>query len=95
MASRNPGCGVHRLQDGLPVGVEIPGCAPGELARAEQDITEISEPGQNSGEIRMALAALRIAQGDPHAATVALAPVLSGAAPVPRRPGWRSPACWR
>jgi hypothetical protein len=43
----------------------------------------------------MALAALRIAQGDPHAATVALAPVLSGAAPVPRRPGWRSPACWR
>jgi LuxR family maltose regulon positive regulatory protein len=59
----------------------------GELARAEQDIAEISESGQNSGEIRMALAALRIAQGDPHAATVALAPVLSGAAPVP-------PATW-
>jgi LuxR family maltose regulon positive regulatory protein len=59
----------------------------GELGRAEQDIAEISEPGQNSGEIRMALAALRIAQDDPHAATVALAPVLSGAVPV-------APATW-
>jgi LuxR family maltose regulon positive regulatory protein len=35
----------------------------------------------------MALAALRIAQDDPHAATVALAPVLSGAVPV-------APATW-
>jgi LuxR family transcriptional regulator, maltose regulon positive regulatory protein len=59
----------------------------GELGRAEQDIAEIGEPGQNSGEIRMALAALRIAQDDPHAATVALAPVLSGAVPV-------APATW-
>jgi LuxR family maltose regulon positive regulatory protein len=55
----------------------------GELGRAEQDIAEIGQPGQASGEIRLALAALRIAQGDPHAAAVALAPVLSGAAPVP------------
>jgi LuxR family transcriptional regulator, maltose regulon positive regulatory protein len=59
----------------------------GELGRAEQDIAEIGEPGQNSGDLRMAVAALRIAQDDPHAATVALAPVLSGAAPVP-------PATW-
>jgi len=35
----------------------------------------------------MALAALRIAQDDPHAATVALAPILSGAVPV-------APATW-
>src|SRR5690242_1926257 len=55
----------------------------GETGRAEQDITEIGEQGQLSGEIRMALAALRIAQDDPHAATAALAPVLSGATPVP------------
>jgi LuxR family transcriptional regulator, maltose regulon positive regulatory protein len=55
----------------------------GETERAEQDIAETGEQGQASGEIRMALAALRIAQGDPHAATVALAPVLTGAAPVP------------
>jgi LuxR family transcriptional regulator, maltose regulon positive regulatory protein len=55
----------------------------GEFGRAEQDIAEIGEKGRASGETRMALAALRIAQGDPHAATVALAPVLAGAAPVP------------
>jgi LuxR family maltose regulon positive regulatory protein len=55
----------------------------GEFGRAEQDIAELGEPGQASGEICLALAALRIAQDDPHAATVALAPVLSGAAPVP------------
>jgi LuxR family maltose regulon positive regulatory protein len=59
----------------------------GETGRAEQDIAEISEQGQLSGEIRMALAALRIAQDDPHAATVALAPILSGAVPV-------APATW-
>jgi LuxR family maltose regulon positive regulatory protein len=59
----------------------------GEFGRAEQDIAEIAEQGQLSGEIRMALAALRIAQDDPHGATVALAPVLSGAIPV-------APATW-
>src|SRR6185369_11846200 len=41
----------------------------GETGRAEQDIAEIGKQGQLSGEIRMALAALRIAQNDPHAAT--------------------------
>ena len=59
----------------------------GETGRAEQDIAEIGEQGPATGEIRMALAALRIAQDDPHAATVALAPVLSGAVPV-------APATW-
>jgi len=59
----------------------------GETGRAEQDIAEIAEQGQLSGEIRMALAALRIAQDDPDAATAALAPVLSGAVPV-------APATW-
>jgi LuxR family transcriptional regulator, maltose regulon positive regulatory protein len=55
----------------------------GETGRAEQDIAEIGEQGRASGDLRMAIAALRIAQDDPHAATVALAPVLSGAASVP------------
>jgi len=40
----------------------------------------------------MALAALRIAQGDPHAATAELAPVLDGAAPVPPTT-WLAHAC--
>jgi LuxR family maltose regulon positive regulatory protein len=64
----------------------------GETRRAEQDIAEIGEEGRASGEIRMALAALRIAQDDPHAATVALAPVLDGAAPVPPTT-WLAHAC--
>jgi LuxR family maltose regulon positive regulatory protein len=67
----------------------------GEFGRAEQDIAEISEQGRVTGEIRMALAALRIAPDDPHAATVVLAPVLSGAIPVAPATGCRSPACWR
>jgi LuxR family maltose regulon positive regulatory protein len=55
----------------------------GETGRAEQDIADSGEQGLASGDIRLALAALRITQDDPRAATAALAPVLSGAAPVP------------
>ena len=55
----------------------------GETGRAEQDVAEISEQGRASGEMRMAIAALRIAQDDPRAAVTALAPVLVGAAAVP------------
>jgi LuxR family maltose regulon positive regulatory protein len=59
----------------------------GETGAAEQDITGTGEHGQLSGEIRMALAALRIAQNDPRAATAALAPILDDATPV-------SPTTW-
>ena len=64
----------------------------GETGRAEQEIAEISEQGRASGEIGMALAVLRLGQGDPHGATVALAPVLSGAAPVSATT-WLAHAC--
>jgi LuxR family maltose regulon positive regulatory protein len=64
----------------------------GEVARAERDIAEIGEQASASGEMRVALAALRIAQDDPRAATVALAPVLSGAALVPPTT-WLAHAC--
>jgi LuxR family maltose regulon positive regulatory protein len=64
----------------------------GETGRAEQDIAETGEQGQASGEIRMALAALRISQDDPDGATAALAPVLSGAVPVPPTT-WLAHAC--
>ena len=56
----------------------------GEFGRAEQDLAEIGAEGRASGDVRMAEAALRIAQGAPHAAIVVLAPVLSGALIVPR-----------
>ncbi len=64
----------------------------GETGRAEQDVAEIGEQGRASGDIRMAVATLRIAQDDPHAATIALAPVLDGAAPVPPTT-WLAHAC--
>jgi LuxR family transcriptional regulator, maltose regulon positive regulatory protein len=64
----------------------------GEIGRAEQNIKESGPHGRTSGEIRMAVAALRLAQGDPHTATVELAPVLSRAAPVPPST-WLAHAC--
>ena len=59
----------------------------GETGRAEQDIAEISEQGRADGDMRLAIAVLRLAQDDPNAATAVLAPVLSRAVPVP-------PATW-
>ncbi|HEX4290759.1 MAG TPA: LuxR C-terminal-related transcriptional regulator [Trebonia sp.] len=61
----------------------------GETGRAERAIAGLDQPGR--GEIRNAVATLRLAQGDPRAATRALAPVLTGAAPVTNL-GWMSQA---
>jgi LuxR family transcriptional regulator, maltose regulon positive regulatory protein len=51
----------------------------GATEQAEQALAELSEQERGSGEMRAATAALRLAQGDPLAATVALGPVVSGA----------------
>jgi len=61
----------------------------GETGRVEEAIAEPEEGGR--GEIRNAIAALRLAQGDPRAATIALEPVLTGSAPVTNQ-GWMSQA---
>ena len=61
----------------------------GETGRVEQAIAELGQPGR--GEMRNAIAALRLAKGDPRAATLALAPVLTGSAPVTNL-GWMSQA---
>ena len=58
----------------------------GETERAEQVLAGLGEHDRDRGEIGVAAAVLRLAQDDPRAATVALAPVLDGSAPV----GWRS-----
>ena len=58
----------------------------GEIEDAEQVLAGLGERGRDRGEMRIAAAALRLAQHDPHAAIVALAPVLDGSAGV----GWRS-----
>jgi LuxR family transcriptional regulator, maltose regulon positive regulatory protein len=57
----------------------------GELEQAEQVLAELGDQDRDRGDIRTAVAALRLAQGDPQAATAALAPVLDGSAPVTNR----------
>ena len=59
----------------------------GEIEQAEEAFAELSEPDRERGETRTALAALRLAQDDPHAATAALAPVLDGSVLL-IRPTW-------
>jgi len=61
----------------------------GEIERAEQAIAGMDAQERERGELRMALAALRLAQDDPHAAIAALAPVLDGSAPLVW-PGWQA-----
>ncbi len=56
----------------------------GETEQAEQVLAGLDEHDRDRGEIRTAVAALRLAHADPHGATVALARVLDGTAPV----GW-------
>jgi LuxR family transcriptional regulator, maltose regulon positive regulatory protein len=48
----------------------------GETERAEQILAELSQEDREYAEIHIAAAALRLAQGDPHAAVAELAPVL-------------------
>ncbi len=50
--------------------------------RVEHVLAEMDEADRGSGEIRVAVAALRLAQDDPEAATVALAPVVDGSVPL-------------
>jgi LuxR family maltose regulon positive regulatory protein len=54
----------------------------GDLERAEQALADLGERDRGHGEMRIAAAVLRLAQDDPRAATVAVAPVLDGSAPV-------------
>ncbi|WP_410609477.1 LuxR C-terminal-related transcriptional regulator [Amycolatopsis sp. lyj-109] len=54
----------------------------GEPQRAEETLADLEEREREHGEVRIATAELRLAQADPHGATVALAPVLDGSARV-------------
>jgi LuxR family transcriptional regulator, maltose regulon positive regulatory protein len=56
----------------------------GDTERAGQALTDLGEQDRDRGEIRIAVAALRLAQADPQAAAAALGPVLDGSAPVSR-----------
>jgi LuxR family maltose regulon positive regulatory protein len=63
----------------------------GETERAEQALAALADQDRDAGAMRISLAALRLAQDNPHAAIAALAPVLDGSAPVPW-PGWLAQA---
>ena len=54
----------------------------GQTERAEQALAGLGDQDRDRGDMRVAIAVLRLAQGDPEAAAVALAPVLDGSAPV-------------
>jgi len=54
----------------------------GETEPAEHILADLSEQDREPGEVRIAVAALRLVQDDPLAATTALAPVLDASAPV-------------
>ena len=57
----------------------------GQTGRAEQALAELGEDERASAEMRTAVAALRLAAGDPQAAADALAPVLDGSVSGVRR----------
>lgn len=57
----------------------------GETKRAEQVLAGLGEQDRECGELRIATAALRLAQDDPHAASAALIPVLDGSTPLTRQ----------
>jgi LuxR family maltose regulon positive regulatory protein len=60
----------------------------GEVQRVEQALAELDEQERDSGEMRNAIAVLRLARDDPEAATVALAPVIDGSVPLTNAHLW-------
>jgi LuxR family transcriptional regulator, maltose regulon positive regulatory protein len=60
----------------------------GETRRAEQVLAGLDGGERETVQVRTALAALRLAQDDPRAATAALTPVLGGAAPAATMRPW-------
>ena len=60
----------------------------GEEQRVEQALAAMDPRTRETGETHAAVAALRLAQGNPDAATAALAPVLDGSVPMMEPRGW-------
>jgi LuxR family maltose regulon positive regulatory protein len=60
----------------------------GDTRRARQALAGLSDQDREHGEIRVAVAALQLAQNDPSAVEAALAPVLDGSMPVIGGEAW-------
>ena len=59
----------------------------GQTQSVEQALAAMDEAERGVGDMCTVLSALRLAQGDPRAATAAIAPVIGGSAPL-TNPGW-------
>jgi LuxR family transcriptional regulator, maltose regulon positive regulatory protein len=57
----------------------------GATGQAEQALAELGDKERETGEMRLTLAVLRLADGDAEAAALALAPVIDGSTPVAHR----------
>ena len=66
----------------------------GETERVERILAGMDGAERDSGEMRIAVAGLRLAQGDPDAATAALAPVVDGTIPLASAHLWVVHAFW-
>jgi LuxR family maltose regulon positive regulatory protein len=66
----------------------------GETRRAELVLADMDSQERDNGQMRIALAALRLAQDDPQAAAAALAPVVDGSVPLPDASLWEVHASW-
>jgi LuxR family transcriptional regulator, maltose regulon positive regulatory protein len=64
----------------------------GQTQRAEQALAAMDGPERDSGQMRNAIAVLRLAQDDPQAATLALAPVIDGSVPLVNAHLWDAQA---
>ena len=60
----------------------------GDIDRVERAFVDMGEQERETAPMRLALAVLRLAQGDPRPATIALAPIVDGSADVLNLPGW-------
>jgi LuxR family maltose regulon positive regulatory protein len=80
--ARWPGTSPHHLIPWIRGFLVLALVRLGQTGQAGQFLDGLSDPDREHGEIGTATAALRLATGDPRAATAALAPVLDGSAPV-------------
>ena len=74
----------HALTGPARVSIALTQLRMGDVTGARATVTSLTDRDHESGEARSALAALRIAEGDPRAAIEALTPVLDGTAAVVR-----------
>jgi LuxR family transcriptional regulator, maltose regulon positive regulatory protein len=82
LVTRWPGTSPHHLIPWIREFLLLALVRLGQTGQAGQLLDGLSDADREHGEIRIGEAKLRLATGDPRAATAALAPVLEGSAPV-------------